>query len=79
MKKLTQIALVALFAASFASCKKSYTCTCTYTYPGEDPIVTSASVTTTKSKAKTWCNNIQSVYSFGGMTVAGESYTCSLK
>ena len=79
MKKLTQITLVALVAVTFASCKKSYTCTCTYTYPGMAPMTTSASVTTTKSKAKTWCNNIQSVYSFGGMTVAGESYTCSLK
>ena len=79
MKKLTQIALVAIIAVLFASCKKDYTCTCTYVYPGSAAETTSVTIHNTKSKAKTACDNIQTVYSFGGVFVAGESYTCSLK
>jgi len=60
MKKITLLAAV-IVAASFASCKKVYTCTCTYSYNS----VTYTDVYTTGTKVKkktaeTWCTGLQS-------------------
>ena len=53
MKKITLLAVV-LVAASFASCKKNYTCDCTWTDDGSS----AGSYTSGKIKkkdAKAWC------------------------
>ncbi len=64
MKKLIILA-VAFGAFTFASCKKSYTCSCTIN--GQTTDYKSGSKLN-KKDAKTWCN---------AMNVAG--YSCSLK
>ncbi len=67
MKKLVLLASAAFIVASMTSCKKDYTCNCTYagtTYP--------YTITAKKKDAKDACNSIGSVWiSYGG--------TCSLK
>lgn len=57
MKKITLLAAVVI-AASFASCKKVYTCTCTYTYTsgGTYTSTTSTGTKVKKKTAETWCN-----------------------
>ncbi len=77
MKKLIQFACVALIAMLFTSCKKDYTCTCVYHYPGDPDETTMVTVHSTKSKATTFCSNLQSTFSMGGFD-PGESYTCHL-
>lgn len=60
MKKITLLA-VAFVAVSFASCRKVYTCTCTYSYNGAtytDTYTTGTKVK--KSTAETWCTGLQS-------------------
>ena len=67
MKKIAPIAIIALFGAlTMTSCKKVYTCACTY-----NGVTTEVSSGTKLSKkdAKTWCTAYTSV--------AG--YSCSLK
>lgn len=60
MKKITLIAAVVI-AASFASCKKVYTCTCSYTYSGVTYSDTYSTGTKVKKKtAETWCTGLQS-------------------
>jgi hypothetical protein len=62
MKKITLLAVV-LIAASFASCKKVYTCTCTGTYSysgGTYTDVYSTGTKVKKSTAETWCTGLQS-------------------
>lgn len=57
MKKITLIAAVVI-AASFASCKKVYTCTCSYTYGGQTYSETYSTGTKVKKKtAETWCTS----------------------
>ncbi len=66
MKKL--LLLVAVVAAmSTTSCKKDYTCTCTYSYLGSTASV-SYTIKDTKKKATTACTAYQT-----------SGYTCSLK
>ena len=65
MKKLFFVSAV-LFAFCFASCKKEYTCTCTYTSGGVT-YTTTATIKDTKKNAKTTCD---------ALGVSG--YTCSL-
>lgn len=51
MKKMTLIAAVAVLASTFASCKKTYTCTCT----AGSVSTTATSGKMTKSDAENWC------------------------
>ena len=60
MKKITILAAVVI-AASFASCKKVYTCTCTYSYGGSSYSDTYSTGTKVKKKtAESWCTGLQS-------------------
>jgi hypothetical protein len=58
MKKITLLAVV-LIAASFASCKKVYTCTCTGTYSDGTSYtdVYSTGTKVKKATAESWCSN----------------------
>jgi len=69
MKKITLLAVV-IVAASFASCRKVYTCTCTWTSSSSGTTYTDVYSTGTKVKkktAETWCTGLQ-----------GTNETCSL-
>ncbi len=60
MKKITLLAAV-IVVASFASCKKVYTCTCTYSYNNTSYSDTySTGVNVKKKTAETWCAGYQS-------------------
>ena len=65
MKKITLLAAV-IIAASFASCKKNYTCECTVT--GSTTVIASATAKMKKKDAVTWCESDNTSY-----------VTCSLK
>ncbi len=69
MKKITLIA-IAFVAVSFASCKKDYTCTCSYTGGGTDV----TKMKTSKSSAQAHCTSGTSTFGTGGANVK----TCSL-
>ncbi|MBL7684190.1 MAG: hypothetical protein JNK00_12595 [Flavipsychrobacter sp.] len=70
MTKRILIAGVALMAIAFTSCKKDYTCTCTY---ANNPSVNSTStIKTTKKDAETKCSTLNDA----AKPVGG---TCSLK
>lgn len=71
MKKFVFAAAV-LGVFTLASCKKDYTCKCSYTFGGQ---TTSQTVTVhgTKSDAETACNNAGSAYSSYG------TVSCSLQ
>lgn len=56
MKKITLLAAV-IIAASFASCKKEYTCECTTTINGATYTASGTSGKMKKKDAKTWCEN----------------------
>ena len=72
MKKITSIALVALLAVAFTSCKKEYTCTCSYDIAGVKGSTDVKSGTKlSKKDAKTWCE--------GYKTTGWSGVTCSLK
>ncbi len=59
MKKITLLAAV-IVAASFASCRKVYTCTCTYNYYGTTYTDVYTTGTKVKKKtAETWCTGLQ--------------------
>ncbi len=60
MKKLILLAAVAVFAVVATSCKKDYTCTCTFE-DGEKLVLPAGK--TTKSKAKDSCSAAQTTYS----------------
>jgi hypothetical protein len=76
MKKITSLAIVSLFvAASFVSCKKDYTCTCTTVSDGINS-ESSITIKDTKSKAKSTCSSYESNTSMLGMTI---TTTCALK
>ena len=56
MKKIIAIAFVGMFGVmTLGSCKKDYTCECTTTISGFDPIKTSSTVNASKKDAKTAC------------------------
>jgi hypothetical protein len=56
MKKLLPVAIIALTAVMFTSCKKDYTCKCTYTDSGVTTDLGSVTIHDTKSNAKSACN-----------------------
>lgn len=68
MKKVTSIALIALFAIGFTSCKKDYTCECTL----DGTVI--ASYTYTKVKK----NDAESACT-GQVTSGGSTMKCALK
>lgn len=70
MKKIAPIALVALMAVAFTSCKKDYTCKCTATVNGQVFATgsTTKSIKDTKKKAKDACNQGDSESTSGGIT-----------
>lgn len=70
MKKITLLAAV-IIAASFASCKKDYTCECTTSGNGSS-ITTTSTVNGKKKDVKTACENGSST--FGSVTTV-----CSIK
>lgn len=68
MKKIAPIVMVALLAVAFTSCKKEYTCSCTFGSETKDiPSGTKLS----KKDAKTWCEG----YKLAGVT----DFSCKLK
>lgn len=69
MKKLTIIAATAFLAVSFTSCKKDYTCECTYS---NTALNSTSTVKTTKKDAEDKCNTLNTAAS----PVGG---TCKLK
>lgn len=56
MKKLFPIALVAVAAMTFTSCKKDYTCKCTATENGQTTELVTVTIHDTKSNAESGCN-----------------------
>lgn len=68
MKKFILVAAVATFALGMTSCKKDYTCDCSYTSGGQTYTSSSTIKNAKKSDAKTACTALQ----IGG-------YTCTLK
>jgi hypothetical protein len=71
MKKLT-LSLVAIAALSFASCKKNYTCECTYKISGIPDTKQSFTFKNTKSKAKTSCDALS-------ISAGSSSTSCVIK
>lgn len=71
MKKITLLAAV-IVAASFASCKKNYTCVCTGTSSGLSASYTYDLGKIKKSDAKSSCDAAGSVWITAG-------YTCESK
>ena len=69
MKKITMLAIAAV-AISFASCKKDYTCKCTFTSGGVTE-TSSVTIHTTKSKATDACNTTA--------TSGGSGYVCAIQ
>ncbi len=77
MKKIFLFAVIAVVGASFASCKKDYTCTCTVKVSGQPDQTVSATIkNVTKSDATKSCDGSVSTYN----AVYGSSATisCSL-
>ncbi len=70
MKKITMIAVAALLAVSFTSCKKDYTCECKY--PNNSGLNSSSVIKTTKSDAKTKCETLSNA-------AKGAGGSCALK
>lgn len=68
MKKFILVAAVATFAMGLGSCKKDYTCDCTYTSNGQTYTSSSTIKNAKKTDAKAACTALQ----IGG-------YTCTLK
>jgi hypothetical protein len=76
MKKILLFAVIAVVGASFASCKKDYTCTCTIKETGSPDQTVSATIkNVTKSDAKKSCEGSVSTYN---AMYGGASITCSL-
>ncbi len=70
MKKSLLIASIACLA--MVSCKKDYTCECTFTSSGSStPTVTDVTIHDTKSKAKTACDQ--------SATSGGAGWSCVIK
>lgn len=66
MKKVTSIALIALFAIGFTSCKKEWTCSCSTTVNGTTTTVEGKTGKLSKKDAEAGCNKESSA---GGITV----------
>ena len=66
MKKITLLAIVAC-AFSLASCKKDYTCTCTYTPTGGTATTYTYEMKDVKKKdAKSTCNSLGATWIVAG-------------
>jgi hypothetical protein len=63
MKKLFPLALIAVAAMTFTSCKKDYTCKCTYNLAGVNTEAGSFTIHDTKSNAKSNCDGKSATYS----------------
>ncbi len=72
MKKIAFVAL-AIFALTFTSCKREWTCTCTASVAGQTATA-SSSFEATKKDAEESCDAFQSTSSVGGVT-----YSCELE
>lgn len=70
MNKIMLVAAVALLAASFTSCKKTYTCQCTYA--NNSALNSSSDIKTTKKDADKKCSTLNDA----AKPVGG---SCSLK
>lgn len=71
MKKVASIAMIALLAVGFTSCKKEYDCACTYDFAGTAMTYNWKTAKMTKKDAKTACE---------GYTATGwGSVKCELK
>ncbi len=75
MKKLRPLALIALAACLFTSCKKDYTCTCKITTSGTTITQPVTYPKTTKSKAQEACDLAQKTYT---NATTSTTATCSL-
>lgn len=76
MKKFATVAAVALLAAiALPSCKKDYTCSCSYSFMGQTVSQDYTLSNTTKSKAKDACNQ-HAIAAVPGQTV---TWQCELK
>jgi hypothetical protein len=71
MKKLTFLFGAFIMLASVSSCKKDYTCTCSYNVGGVSGSQSFTFTNVTKSQATTDCNNENAA-------VTGSGVTCSL-
>lgn len=67
MKKVLAIACVGMFAFGLTSCKKDYTCECTY----NGQVIASETAKMKKKDAEEWCE--------GSSSAGGATVTCSLK
>jgi len=74
MKKLTILAIAAL-AMSFASCKKDYTCKCTYTWTGGSGTSTEIIKGVSKKQAQANCVSYEYKNEAG---VTEQTGTCTL-
>jgi hypothetical protein len=70
MKKLFAPGIVTVFAIMFTSCKKDYTCKCTYTVNGTTVELGTTTIHATKDNAKNACNAELSTF----MPPPGASY-----
>jgi hypothetical protein len=74
MKKLSLLAIAAL-AMSFASCKKDYTCKCTYSWTGGSGTQTTIIKGVSKKQAQARCFNFETKDDAGVTEYTG---TCTL-
>ncbi len=70
MKKITPMIAIALFALASTSCKKNYTCECTYA--NNSSLNSSSEIKTTKKDAEAKCKTLNDA----AAPVGG---TCALK
>jgi len=80
MKKTIIFGAIALLgASSLTSCKKAWTCDCTFNYSGTST-TTSLPITDQKKKdAKTICGAYDKTYGTAYMSLDGYSGSCELK
>ncbi len=71
MKKLSMIAMGVVLVASLASCKKDYTCTCTWT-DGSSSLSSSTTLHAKKKDAESACEANQ-------VTNGSSTWKCELK
>ncbi|RYD57982.1 MAG: hypothetical protein EOP56_06840 [Sphingobacteriales bacterium] len=62
MKKIASIAVIAIFAVGFTSCKKDYTCTCTWKVGNETKTQASAFGKQKKGDANDACDALETTY-----------------
>jgi len=75
MKKIASIAVIALFAIAFTSCKKEYMCKCTFAKDNEQPFYQATGLgKATKDDAKAACEKQK-----GSIRGGQYEYTCELE